>query len=52
MEQSFERLLNISTSGNQKNFNEFIHYNTPASYVGVFISHQEGYFSGKKPVPH
>ena len=27
MEQSFEKLLNISTSGNQKNFNEFIHYN-------------------------
>ena len=34
MEQSFERLLNISTSGNQKNFNEFIHYNRyePTSY--------------------
>ena len=34
MEQSFEKLLNISTSGNQKNFNEFIHYNRyePTSY--------------------
>lgn len=34
MEQTFEKLLNISTSGNQKNFNDFIHYNRyePTSY--------------------